>query len=83
MSWRFVYNKIKKLLESEEFKKENSKWNPGQETSAINVALWHLLAEYPYMVGAKATQWGNDEWLDKQMQLEIKKYYEKSGVVKR
>lgn len=60
MSWRFVYNKIKELLESREFKEQNSKFNPGQEEDAINVALWHLLKEYKYRGG----QWGSSDWLN-------------------
>jgi len=68
MSWRFVYNEIRKLLESEEFKKKNRVFNPGQEESAINVALWHLLLDYRYDFGGKKGQWGNDEWLRKEME---------------
>ena len=68
MSWRFVYNKIKQLLENPEFKKQNKISNPSGPTSAINVALWHLLIEYPYInPDGKITQWGNDEWLNKMM----------------
>ncbi|MFQ6052194.1 MAG: hypothetical protein ACE5K4_10955 [Candidatus Hydrothermarchaeota archaeon] len=46
MGWRFVYNKIKEVLEDEEFKKENKKWNPSTPEDAIVVALWHLHHEY-------------------------------------
>jgi len=69
MSWRFVYNKIKEILENPEFKRQNRISNPSGPTSAINVALWHLLIEYPYVNpdGAK-TQWGNEKWLKEMME---------------
>jgi len=46
MSWRWVYNKIKKFLESESFKKENEKWNPNTPREAIKIALVKLVCDY-------------------------------------
>lgn len=45
MGWRTCYNSIKKLIESEEFKAENQKWNPNDPQSALSIALRELYNE--------------------------------------
>ena len=46
MGWMYVYNKIKELLESEEFKKENLLHNPNNPEDAIKIALVKLVCRY-------------------------------------
>lgn len=47
MGWMYCYNKIKKLIESEEFQKENALWNPGDNHQrAVAIALGKLYDEY-------------------------------------
>lgn len=45
MGWRTCYNSIKKLIDSDEFKAENQKWNPNDPQSALAIALRELYNE--------------------------------------
>ena len=46
MSWSYVYNELKKVLEEPEFKKKNLRENPQTPKDAILVALYKLNQEY-------------------------------------
>lgn len=45
MGYLNCYNRIKKLIESEEFKEMNAKWNPNDPQSALSLALKELYKE--------------------------------------
>ena len=46
MGWRFCYNELKKVIESDEFKKKNAENNPNDPKSALAIALRELYNEY-------------------------------------
>lgn len=45
MGWMDCYNEIKKLIDSEEFKKKNKTWNPNDPENALSIALRKLYNE--------------------------------------
>ena len=46
MSWHFVYQKLKGVLDDPEFKKRNLHENPHTPEDAVLISLYHLNKEY-------------------------------------
>ena len=45
MSWRYVYDYLKRNLENAEFQKQNAVHNPNDPETALLVAVEHLYVE--------------------------------------
>ncbi len=45
VGWRTCYDEIKKLIDSDEFKKKNRTWNPNDPETALAIALRKLYNE--------------------------------------
>jgi len=58
MTWYYVYQQLRGVLEDPEFKKKNLRENPQTPEDAVLVALYHLNKEY----SEKATEMCRKEY---------------------